>query len=114
MRAIPGRYRHYHYRIHPATRTFQAVRIAVNRELEALEAALNKSVGLLNSAGRICVISFHSLEDRIVKHSFRRVNAEGVIKILTNKPLTPGESEIKSNPASRSAKMRCAEKIQIK
>ncbi len=109
--AIPPRFRRFHYRIHPATRTFQAVRIAVNRELESLEAALTKAIGFLNPGGRICVISFHSLEDRIVKLTFKKFASEGAIKIITPKPLTPCESEIKNNPRSRSAKFRVAEKI---
>lgn len=107
-RAVPVSYRHY--RIHPATRTFQAVRIAVNRELEALEAALEKAVTLLNRKARICVISFHSLEDRIVKLSFRRAAAAGLLSIVTPKPLTPRESEVQENPASRSAKFRAAKR----
>jgi 16S rRNA (cytosine1402-N4)-methyltransferase len=109
--AIPPKYRRFHYRIHPATRTFQAVRIAVNRELEALEAAITKAVGFLNSGGRICVISFHSLEDRIVKFAFKKFASEGAIKILTPKPLTPQESETQDNPRARSAKFRVAEKL---
>jgi 16S rRNA (cytosine1402-N4)-methyltransferase len=109
-RSIPGRYRRGYYRIHPATRTFQAVRIAVNRELENLESALNAAVGLLHKQGRICVISFHSLEDRIVKWGFRRLAAAGEVEIITAKPLTPLPSEAEANPLSRSAKMRVAEK----
>ncbi|MCX5710554.1 MAG: 16S rRNA (cytosine(1402)-N(4))-methyltransferase RsmH, partial [Candidatus Omnitrophica bacterium] len=88
-RSVPVRYRHRHYKIHPATRTFQAVRIAVNRELEILEGALNKGIEFLKIKGRICVISFHSLEDRIAKHTFKKAQAEGLINILTPKPLTP-------------------------
>jgi 16S rRNA (cytosine1402-N4)-methyltransferase len=110
-RSIPGRYRRGHYRIHPATRTFQAVRIAVNRELENLELALNTAAGLLHKQGRICVVSFHSLEDRIVKWWFRRLAAAGEVEIITAKPLTPLPSEAEANPLSRSAKMRVAEKI---
>jgi 16S rRNA (cytosine1402-N4)-methyltransferase len=109
--AIPPKYRRFHYRIHPATRTFQAVRIAVNRELESLEVAITKAIGLMNSGARICVISFHSLEDRIVKFAFKKFASEGAIKILTPKPLTPKESETQDNPRSRSAKFRVAEKI---
>ena len=109
--AIPPRFRRFHYRIHPATRTFQAVRIAVNRELESLEVAITKAIGLLNPGGRICVISFHSLEDRIVKLAFKKFASEGAIKIITPKPLTPKESEAKDNPRSRSAKFRVAEKL---
>ncbi len=111
LSAIPSRFKRFHYRIHPATRTFQAVRIAVNRELESLETAINKAIGLLNPGGRICVISFHSLEDRVVKFTFRKFASEGAIKIITAKPLTPKESEVKDNPRSRSAKFRVAEKI---
>ncbi|MDD5166463.1 MAG: 16S rRNA (cytosine(1402)-N(4))-methyltransferase RsmH, partial [Candidatus Omnitrophica bacterium] len=111
LKAIPYRYRYRHYRIHPATRTFQAVRIAVNRELETLETAINKAVELLNKKARICVISFHSLEDRIVKHSFRKFLAEGLVEIITPKPLTPLAQEVETNPASRSAKFRVAERL---
>ena len=110
-RAIPARYRHRYYRIHPATRTFQAVRIAVNRELEILEAAVNKAITLLEKKGRICVISFHSLEDRIIKFAFRKAEADGLINILTAKPLTPLAPEVEANPASRSSKLRAAERI---
>jgi 16S rRNA (cytosine1402-N4)-methyltransferase len=108
-RAIPYRYRHY--RIHPATRTFQAVRIAVNRELESLEIVIRKAVELLEKNGRICVISFHSLEDRIVKFSFRDFAAKGLIKIITPKPLVPADEEVRQNPKSRSAKLRVAERL---
>lgn len=97
--------------IHPATRTFQALRIAVNDELDALSEALNKSVDLLKTGSRICVISFHSLEDRIVKHQFRSYAKEGRLKIITKKPIRPEEEEISSNPRSRSAKLRVGEKI---
>jgi len=110
IRSIPFRYRHRHYRIHPATRTFQAVRIAVNRELEILETAINKAIALLDKKGRICVISFHSLEDRVIKFAFRKAKERGLIDILTPKPLTPLESEIEANPASRSSKLRVAER----
>lgn len=108
IKAIPYKYRHY--RIHPATRTFQAVRIAVNRELEMLEETLKKAVGFLNRSGRICVISFHSLEDRIAKFTFRKLASEGFIDIVTPKPLVPTFPEVKENPSSRSAKLRVAEK----
>jgi 16S rRNA (cytosine1402-N4)-methyltransferase len=108
VRAIPHRFRHG--RIHPATRTFQAVRIAVNRELEALETALGKAVGALTTGGRICTIAFHSLEDRIVKLSFRRFASDGIMQPITPKPLTPTLGEIKENPPSRSAKLRVGER----
>jgi len=109
VRAIPARFRHF--RIHPATRTFQAIRIAVNRELEAVEAGLNKTVGLLKEGGRICVISFHSLEDRIVKFRFKEFAQQNKIRIITPKPLVPSQEEIRANPASRSAKLRVAQRI---
>lgn len=109
VRAIPHKYRHY--RIHPATRTFQALRIAVNRELETIGTGISKAIELLDSWGRICVISFHSLEDRIVKFSFRKFAAWGTIKIITPKPLTPQVAEMRENPASRSSKLRVAEKL---
>ncbi|MCX5699325.1 MAG: 16S rRNA (cytosine(1402)-N(4))-methyltransferase RsmH [Candidatus Omnitrophica bacterium] len=111
MRAIPYRYRRSYYRIHPATRTFQAVRIAVNRELEILENAIKKAVDILRKQARICVISFHSLEDRAIKHTFRALKADGLIDIITAKPLTPGAGEIGVNPSSRSSKFRVAERI---
>lgn len=111
MRAIPYRYRKSYYRIHPATRTFQAVRIAVNRELEILESAIKKAVDILKKQARICVISFHSLEDRVIKHTFRAMAADGIIDIITTKPLTPRMSEIETNPSSRSSKFRVAERI---
>ncbi len=109
LRAIPAKF--HEHRIHPATRTFQAVRIAVNRELESLEIALNRSVENLSKSGRICVISFHSLEDRIIKLNFRRQSSEGLIKVLTPKPLVPAQAETTDNPSSRSAKLRAAEKV---
>ena len=108
VRATPYKYRHY--RIHPATRTFQAVRIAVNRELENLEIALSKAVNILCPKGRICVISFHSLEDRVVKFKFKGCAAEGKVKIITPKPLVPSQGEVETNPSSRSSKLRVAER----
>ena len=111
MRAIPHRYRKSYYRIHPATRTFQAVRIAVNRELEILESTIKKAVAILKKQARICVISFHSLEDRAIKHTFRALKADGSIEIVTPKPLTPMMSEIDRNHASRSSKLRVATRI---
>lgn len=94
--------------IHPATRTFQALRIAVNRELEALEEALSKVPEFFRRGALICVISFHSLEDRIVKRNFKENTSKGLYRIVTKKPLIPSESEISDNPRARSAKMRVA------
>jgi len=111
MRAIPHRYRRGYYRIHPATRTFQAVRIAVNRELEILESAIKKASVVLRKQAKICVISFHSLEDRVIKHTFRALKADGLINIITTKPMTPTATEVEVNPSSRSSKFRVAERI---
>ena len=98
-------------RLHPATTTFRALRIAVNRELEALGQFLERVPATLNSEGRWVVLSYHSLEDRLVKQSFRRWSQEGVLKVLTRKVIVPSQAEIDANPRSRSAKMRVAEKI---
>jgi 16S rRNA (cytosine1402-N4)-methyltransferase len=108
-KAVGSRYRKS--RIDPATRTFQALRIAVNDELGALEEGLKKAVSWLKSGGRICVISFHSLEDRIVKNLFKGYAGLGILKIITKKPLVPSRQEISRNPRSRSAKLRVAERI---
>ncbi len=107
--AIPKR--HFHFRIHPATRVFQALRIAVNRELESLEVGIRKAIERLSKGGRIGVITFHSLEDRITKHSFREFATKGIVKLVTKKPIVPSYGEVKENSASRSAKLRVAEKI---
>jgi 16S rRNA (cytosine1402-N4)-methyltransferase len=110
-RAIPRRL--WPRRIHPATRTFQAIRIAVNQELEGLEEALEAAIRLLKIGGRICVIAFHSLEDRVVKHLFRRLAAPGAVpgvRILTRRPVTPSAAETGVNPRARSAKLRVAER----
>lgn len=96
--------------IHPATRTFQALRVAVNEELTGLASALEGAVDLLRAGGRIAAISFHSLEDRIVKQTWRRLEASGRGRILTKRPLTPGEAEIAANPRARSAKLRAMER----
>lgn len=98
-------------KIHPATLTFQAIRIAVNKELEALEDFLNHVHLFLNKGGRIVVISFHSLEDRLVKNIFRLRAREGIFRIITPKPLRPLEEEVRQNPRSRSAKLRASERI---
>lgn len=96
-------------RIHPATRVFQALRIAVNDELNALKEGLGEVKDLIQNYGVICVISFHSLEDRIVKFTFREWEENGLGKILTKKPVVPSEDEIQTNPRSRSAKLRSFE-----
>lgn len=111
---------------HPAKRTFQAIRIAVNRELEEIEKVIPDIIDILNTGGRLCIITFHSLEDRIVKDSFKKManpctcppefpvcicNNKPRITILTRKPIIPDEGEITVNPRSRSAKLRVAEKL---
>jgi 16S rRNA (cytosine1402-N4)-methyltransferase len=113
-------------RLHPATQTFQALRIAVNRELERVESVLPQAAAALKSGGRLAVISFHSLEDRIVKEYFRRESRDCIcpprqpvctcghkatLKEMSKKPITPGEAEIQANPRARSAKLRVVEKI---
>jgi 16S rRNA (cytosine1402-N4)-methyltransferase len=123
--AVPPKYRYG--RIHPATRSFQALRIIVNGELARLESALEGALEVLEVGGRIGVISFHSLEDRIVKRFFKEKNKDctcppdwpickcggsRVVDILTKKPLRPGEQEVESNPPSRSAKFRVVEKLR--
>jgi 16S rRNA (cytosine1402-N4)-methyltransferase len=116
--AIPRR---FHFRrIDPATKTFQALRIRVNNELEHLRQVLESGWTFLREGGRLCVISFHSLEDRIVKETFRRLSKEGegsgsgpggVLRIVTKRPVTPSEEEQMRNPRCRSAKLRCAERM---
>jgi len=96
---------------HPATKTFQALRIQVNKELEELRNGLSAAVGMLKVGGRICVIAYHSLEDRIVKNTFRDLSRERVLRILTKKPIAPVREEVLKNPAARSAKLRGVEKI---
>lgn len=110
-RAVPASYRHG--RIHCATRTFQALRIAVNRELEVLEPALRDAVDILAPGGRVCVVSFHSLEDRIVKNTFRALASgpQASLRVLTKKPVMASEIERRRNPRSRSAKLRVGERI---
>lgn len=109
--AVPANYRHG--RLHCATRTFQAVRIAVNQELDCLEPALRDAVDVLSPGGRLCVISFHSLEDRIVKHTFRALSGKDdpALVVLTKKPHAPTREESDRNPRSRSAKLRAAQRV---
>ncbi len=110
-KAVPPAYRHG--RIHCATRTFQALRIAVNQELDTLEPSLRDAVDVLAPGGRICAISFHSLEDRIVKHTFRAlaVGRGAVLSLRTKKPVLPSEEECRVNPRARSAKLRIVERL---
>jgi 16S rRNA (cytosine1402-N4)-methyltransferase len=104
--AVPKNYEHG--RIHPATRTFQALRIVVNGELESVNAVLPQALAALKPGGRLVCISFHSLEDRIVKSFFKEMSTKRKIEILTSKPVTATEKEIQNNPRSRSAKLRAA------
>jgi 16S rRNA (cytosine1402-N4)-methyltransferase len=108
-KSIPGK--SSYSRIHPATRVFQSLRIAVNRELEALEQGLTRAVSRLGAGGRIGVISFHSLEDRIVKNVFKNNASHNILRIITKKPLAPTEAELEENWPSRSAKLRVADKL---
>lgn len=111
VRSLPSKARFYH-RIHPATRTFQALRIAVNRELDALDEGLKKAAIFLNKGGRICVISFHSLEDKIVKENFRELKRTGRYEPVFKKVLEASEDEVRDNPRARSAKMRVIERVK--
>jgi 16S rRNA (cytosine1402-N4)-methyltransferase len=106
-RAIP---RKGYSRIDPATRTFQAIRIWVNRELDGLDGFLAAAARRLASGGRLAVITFHSLEDRVVKHTFRALQAQGTVKVMTKRPIVPSEAEVERNPRARSAKLRAAER----
>jgi len=123
-KAVPRKY--WPKKIHPATKTFQAIRIFVNDEIEILENALRDAIDVLKPGGRICVISFHSLEDRVVKSVFNDLKRDcrcppdfpvcvcggkKIIKVLTKKPLMPDDRETDQNPASRSARLRCAQKL---
>ena len=125
LEAIPKKFQEK--RIHPATRTFQAIRIAVNRELDDLQPAFEAMAGCLRVGGTICVLAYHSLEDRAVKHAFRNLSQRArapvgagaptppsdrpVLEILTPKPLEPSEAEIRNNPRARSAKLRAARRV---
>lgn len=102
-----------HKRIHPATKTFQALRIYVNRELEVLEKTIEKLFRMLDENGLLLVISFHSLEDRIVKHKFKEIFQidRNTVKILTKKPQLPSDEEVSENPRSRSAKLRVIQRV---
>lgn len=104
--SVPPKYRYG--RIHPATRVFQALRIGVNQELEVLATFLAKAPTWLKPGGRLAIISFHSLEDRLVKHAFKE---SSLLKVITKKPIQPSEAEMERNARSRSAKLRVAERI---
>lgn len=109
--AVPSFYKRRH--IHPATKIFQALRITVNRELENLREVLPQAIEVLEPQGKMIVISYHSLEDRIVKNFFREESKKNILKIITKKPIIPTSQEILKNPRSRSAKMRVAEKCKV-
>jgi 16S rRNA (cytosine1402-N4)-methyltransferase len=98
-------------RVDPATRTFQALRIWVNGELEGLDAFVEAAVGTLVPQGRLAVIAFHSLEDRVVKRTSRRLAADGVVRLVTRRPIVPGDEEVARNPRARSARLRAMEKV---
>jgi 16S rRNA (cytosine1402-N4)-methyltransferase len=106
-RALGGR----RGKIHPATRTFQALRIAVNDELASLAAALPQAIALLRPGGRLAVIAFHSLEDRLVKHGLRDAAHDGRVQLITRRPISADDSEIRQNPRSRSAHLRVAQRL---
>jgi 16S rRNA (cytosine1402-N4)-methyltransferase len=107
-RAIPRR---GPMRIDPATRTFQALRIWVNRELEGLDRFVETAARRLRAAARLVIVTFHSLEDRIVKHTLRALDRAGEVRVLTKKPLVAGDAELGRNPRARSAKLRAAERL---
>lgn len=109
LEAVPKKM--HHTRIHPATKTFQALRIAVNGELEALPIFMEDSLALLKKHGRLAIISFHSIEDRMVKNYFREKATTDEAVLITKKPLVPSEEEVQKNPRARSAKLRILEKI---
>lgn len=107
--AVPKR---FHQKIHPATKTFQAIRIAVNMELSAVEKAIPEMFESLSAGGRLAIISFHSLEDRIVKTKFKEIVEKSHGRLITKKPIVPGDEELRMNPRSRSAKLRVIEKVK--
>ena len=108
---MPAAVRHQRRGVHPATRTFQALRIAVNDEMGSLDSLLAKLPKLLSVGGKAAIISFHSLEDRRVKQAFAQWAASGQARLLVKKPLTAGQDEMDENPRSRSAKLRGIERI---
>ncbi len=110
---ITGVKRQKNGKVHPAAKTFQALRIFINKELKFLESFIPIAVDNLSENGKLVIISYHSLEDRIVKNSFKNLSAQGKGSILTKKPVLPSQEEIKMNRASRSAKMRVFNKAQV-
>lgn len=106
-----GHNKKHHFKTHPATRIFQALRIAANREIEVLQSGLAGALNVVSKHGRVIVISYHSIEDRIVKNFFKNLKHQGSVKILTKKPIRPERKEILNNRRSRSAKLRAAEKL---
>jgi 16S rRNA (cytosine1402-N4)-methyltransferase len=109
---VAGARKHWgRQRLHPATKTFLALRIAVNREMEELGQFLTRTPDTLNSGGRMVVLSYHSREDRIVKHAFQEEERQGTLRVLTRHVIQPTEEEKAANPRSRSAKLRCAERV---
>jgi 16S rRNA (cytosine1402-N4)-methyltransferase len=112
--AVPAAY--HHGRIHYATRTFQALRIAVNHELDVLASSFRDAVDVLTPGGRLCIISFHSLEDRIAKHTLRELSSsvQAQLKVITKRPMVSSETEQRNNPRARSAKLRIAERLPMR
>lgn len=108
-RATPFWY--HHRRIHPATKTFQAIRMAVNGELDAITEGIPKAINAMRSGGRIAIISFHSVEDRVVKRLIKQEVEKGIVQMVNKKPIVPSEKEVSENPRSRSAKLRIIEKL---
>ena len=100
-------------RLHPATKTFLALRIAVNREMEELGQFLSRTPATMNSGGRWVILTYHSREDRLVKQAFQAAERQGTLKVLTRHVIRPSEEEERANPRSRSAKLRCAERVQV-
>jgi len=111
-KSIPAQLQHG--AIHPATRIFQALRIAVNNELGQLAEGLKKGIDLLASGGKMAVISFHSLEDGAVKKIFREKEKQGIVRVITEKPMIAQREEIQSNPRARSAKLRAIKRLEMR
>lgn len=103
--------KNFYFKRHPATRIFQALRVATNREIEVLHTGLLGAINVISKGGKIVVISYHSIEDRIVKNIFRDNHKDGILKVITKRPITPDDAELETNRRSRSAKLRAAEKI---